>query len=156
MEDRIFRTIFFPPPPAEPITFVTLESEMAVSAEVAKYDLLNPKPTEEKPLGLTIVDVFPCPGGTDILRAIQTAMNDTSAPRLANMSLLYWYDVRALEVCTENGRVVQTLNSPLSKDDIVTVLKQVCQHPVYEHQTLHALDEDGNDIYVREGEEVAA
>lgn len=158
MEDRIFRTIFFPPPPAMPVTFVTLESEMQVSAEVAKHDLLHPSATDEKPEGLTVVDIFPCEEGTDIAEAVQAAFQGEpeDAQRLHNMSILYWYDVATLGVCVDDGMMLQTIPSPLSKDDIVFVLKQVCQNPAYVRQTLHALDEDGHDVYIREGKEVTA
>lgn len=152
MTERALRTIFFGDPSRPPLLTVAMERDFEASLEVSMHDL-----RESTTDSLLLMDVFEVPDGE-----LETAIGPLAIPsqeqqeRHKNMAVLYYYDVQSLGVCAADGMVMQTIPSPLSKDEIVEVLKQVCRNPAYKAQTLHAICEDGSHVKVRKGEEVPA
>jgi hypothetical protein len=145
---RALRAVFFADPDQPVATFVT-EADLNVPIEEARVDM------ESATNGLVICEEIEVDEGDSLQGFLLAFPEQEQMERERNMAILYHYDVAMLAHAKPNGLLMQSKNSPLSSEEIVYVLKAVCKNPAYEHQTLHALDEQGASVRVRDSEVVS-
>lgn len=69
-----------------------------------------------------------------------------------DMATLYHWTAATFNVVKAGGTVVTQRPAPLSRDDIVTVLSQLCDHPQYDNHRIYVVsDVDGAAVSTKEG-----
>ena len=69
-----------------------------------------------------------------------------------DMATLYHWTVATWNVVKSGGMVITQRPAPLRRDDIVTVLQQLCVHPKYDNYQIHVVSAvDGTTVRTREG-----
>lgn len=92
--------------------------------------------TTNQPGVFMVHDVFDYPDGPlDNAIALGMMRTEERQRREDDMATLYHYTGDLLRAMKDSG-VVGSRPAPLSADEIATVLKQLADHPDYDHQTL--------------------
>jgi hypothetical protein len=125
---------------------------------VRDEDVTVPLPEMQKQMeafsqGYVHSEIFEMPDGTDIIAAGVEGQRRYEADKLRehNMALLFLWDTERLDVTSDTGTIAATKPTPLSVEDIKTVLAQIPKHPLYTHQTVVAIAADGNIVTLRDG-----
>ncbi len=72
-------------------------------------------------------------------------------PWSVDQTCLYEYDIGLLPMISESGVLSTSKPSPLTRDEIVPVLKKIAKHSSYQKQTIVCHDENFDPIVLQDG-----
>lgn len=112
-----------------------------------------PEEVADTPGVLVINDTWEMPDGELEAAIAQAIIRSGERERIeGDMATLYHWIVATWQVVKARGMVITGRPAPLSRDDIVTVLSQLCEHPQYDNYQIHVVSGvDGASVRTHEG-----
>lgn len=135
-----------PVPGSEPMTVVTFEDNLVVTADGLAAEMRVPGI-------LVITEVFET-SAADELGATAEAM-ERIHPEERNMAVMFYWIIAAMHNVSREGFVGLTGPNPLTVDQTVEVFEQVRMHPLYDAQRISTpAGEDGTTWVILDGRQI--
>lgn len=154
MACRVLRSSMYRGPydPA-PITMVTREMDARVPLEAMAREL------EDLPsVYLVINDVFEVDEDTynnfhkATIAGMRRLRDSTIELEERNMAIAFFWNANALRRLKKDGTLAASKAAPLSRDQLIAVMRQLCHLSFYEGQTIIQIDRDGAPVTMRNGQ----
>ncbi len=157
MACRVLRSSMYRGPfdPA-PVTMVTRERDAKVPLETMAKEL------EDLPSVFLIVsDIFEVDEDTynnfpkATIAGMRRLQDSTIELAERNMAVAFFWNANAIRRINNGGTLAATKPAPLSRDQLITVMRQLCKLSYYEGQTIIQIDQDGVVVTMKDGRVVS-
>lgn len=132
----------------EPLTTIVRDQDLKISIE----EFIAAMPSQDI---FIINEILTVPDNSTFDWCLGYALAHINSQDEANMAMLYYFDADELHRINPGGTLAGTVPTPLSIEQVETVLKQLAKHSDYQQQTIKAIAQNGTIVTLIHGQIVS-